>query len=168
MQSNHLTIESSTLHTTAPSGDTGKAFVALLAALTLLSGCATQPRDAQLSERVPDGAPQAEVERIVGAAAQRRWTLLAEKRYADAFAYFTEASKTGIGPEFLDNYMRGMDARHAVVKATQCDNDACQVTFELTIGLKVPNIPVRLVEVPLRERWVVSEGYPKLVRPAGR
>lgn len=114
------------------------------------------------------GATKSEIESAVAAVAMRRWDLMLDRQFETAFTYLTEASKAGIQPDFLQDYVDRLGAKKAVVKKTSCGDTTCEVDFDLTIALKLPNIPPRLIDVPLKERWVVQNGSPKFIRPSAR
>jgi len=118
--------------------------------------------------RLSPGATKTDIEKAVTDAALRRWDLMLAEKYAAAFAYFTDTSQAGIEAGFLRNYINNLGAKKVVVKTTKCSENVCDVEFDLTIAVKIPNIPNRLIDVPLKERWIVHNGEPKIVRPSAR
>ena len=131
-----------------------------------LTGCTTSPERSPSSVTVAANGPKLSVQAVE--AANARWKLLLKRDFARAFEYFTDASKDGITPEFLAGYVDTIKAQNAEATDAECTDDRCEVQLRLTVGVPVPRMSPRLVDIPLKETWLVEHGKIKLVRPVKR
>jgi|GEM_PF-6142977 len=146
-----------------------KSSVTILACISL-AACTNAPVAVQARAASPD-LTQATTEALQLEALKRgdlRWKHLFANEFQLAFDFYTTASKVGINPDYLQGYVESLKAQKAVAKKAQCANLRCELTFDLTINMKIPNIPPRSMEIPLREIWVVEQGQLKIIRPTPR
>lgn len=131
-----------------------------------LTGCATVPEPSPSAAVAVAEGPKLNVQAVD--AANARWKLLLKRDFGKAFEYFTEASKDGITPEFLAGYVDTIKAQNAEATNAECTDERCEVQLRLTVGIPVPRMSPRLVDIPLKETWLVEHGKIKLVRPVKR
>jgi len=133
-------------------GLTAITFAGLAGALT---GCSTAP---SLTD------DKAFWETRVEERARARWQLIIDKKYAEAYEYFSEASRQGYTLELFTRQMKNIDTRAVSVKPARCGPEQCSVGVETTIEYSIPRIGRRMMPLPVDEVWVVNNKQAYLVR----
>jgi hypothetical protein len=144
--------------------------IVFVLAILLTNGCTTSPANQNAGKEVKllDKLPSSELEVIAKDRAQERWKLLLAKDFDKAFDFYTTPSKVGIDSTFLAGYVNNLRVRNAVVKKAQCENNKCEVDFDLTIAMNVPRIQPISMDIPLKEVWIVEQNELRFIRPTQR
>ena len=130
----------------------GSVFFALFAGLT---GCSTVPKLAE---------DRAFWEALVAERAKARWQLVIENKYAEAYQFFSEASRQGLTVETFERQMRSVGVKSVTVKSVQCGAERCQANLETVVEYAIPRIGRRSMPLPVDEVWVVSNKDAHIVR----
>ena len=117
-------------------------------------------------------APRLAPEQAVRLRAIKRWELLIDKRFADAYAYLSPGYRE-IRP--VADYVKVMQGRplqwtRAYHKLSKCEAESCIVDIEVHAKLEMPLMRVGTVDTlgVLNENWILSEGEWYLVPSADR
>lgn len=151
-----MTIEISPMH--QPATPSIRPFVLALLASIALGGCATGP--SATGEKTAAFDPQ---KRAVERSAAR-WKALTDKRFDDAFAFLSDASKTGISAGEYGVAMRRMGYTSATVESAACEEGVCVVKSTITLPILVRAVGARPQTIPVEERWIVNNGELWLIR----
>lgn len=129
--------------------------VAFLALFLSLAGCSTVPT---LTE------DKAFWEARVAERAKARWQLVIAGKYADAYQFFSEASRQGLTVETFERQMRSVGVKDVTVKSVQCGAEQCRANLETVVEYAIPRIGRRAMPLPVDEVWVVSNKDAHIVR----
>jgi len=131
--------------------------LALLASITL-GGCAVGT--STLSEKAPALDPQKRaIERSTA-----RWKALTDKRFDEAFAFLSDASKIGTNAGEYGSAMQRMGYTKATVDSAVCEEGVCAVKSIITLPIFVRGVGGRAQTLPVEERWIVNNGELWLIR----
>jgi hypothetical protein len=142
-----------------------KSLVAMAGLATaLLVGCASGP------EKAPELKPPPVFDKVVWEAmaiqrANERWRLIQQKNYAEAFAYYTAASRKDVTPANLETNIRNMRASAGNAVAADCNPEKCTVSVDTTVSIRIPRVGNKQQTVPFPEVWVPENGSLYLIRP---
>ena len=131
---------------------------ALAATVALLSACATTgvgPAQKMTADQMQKRA----IER-----ATARWKALTDKRFGDAFAFLSQASKEGILASDYEASMRRMGYISANPESATCDDSICTVTTAVSLPVFVRGLGARPQNVPVQEQWILNNGELWLIR----
>ena len=151
-----------TLHPTANKRKPNSASLLAVASVlvTFLSGCASAPGSpATASSTSPEALQARAVQRSTD-----RWKALLDKRYDDAFAFYSPASRRGQSASDFSAAMQRMGYLAARVEGAVCKEDTCTVHSSVTLSVAVPRVGARPQTVPVEETWVVGDGEVWLIR----
>jgi hypothetical protein len=104
-------------------------------------------------------------EKLVSARSQLYWDAMAARKYSEAFAMFTEASRLGLTVENLANTARIRGVSQGKVSEANCSPEKCVVTVLQTLRFSVVRVGNTPQTVPLDETWVWENGDFHLLRP---
>ena len=76
-------------------------------------------------------------------AGQARWQLVIENKYAEAYQFFSEASRQGLTVETFERQMRSVGVKSVTVKSVQCGAEQCQANLETVVEYAIPRIGCR-------------------------
>lgn len=117
-------------------------------------------------------APRLAPEEAVRLRATKRWELLIDKRYADAYAYLSPGYREVRSVEDYIKVMQGRPVQWTRVhhKSSKCEPESCIVDIEVHAQLEMPVMRVGTVDTlaVLNENWILSEGEWYLVPAADR
>lgn len=135
----------------------------LLAATLLglfLTGCATVG--------TPSAPPlvfdKATWENLAKARADERWRLIQEKKFDEAFAFFTEASQKNFSSQALAVGIRNMRFTGGKAEEATCTAEKCEVTVNVSITVRIPRVGNKQQVVPFKEVWIPEKGSLYLIR----
>lgn len=120
-----------------------------------LSACQTAPK---MSE------DKALWETKVEQRARDRWQALIDRRYADAYKYFSEPSRQGLSFDQFERQMKAIEPKAVSVRSVKCTAEQCAATLDVTMEYSVPRIGKRQMPLPVDEVWVASNNEAFLVR----
>lgn len=130
-------------------------FVAGALCVVILSGCQSTPR--MLEDKA---FWEAKVEQR----ARDRWQALIDRRYSDAYKYFSEPSRQGLSLEQFERQMKTIEPKAVSVRTVKCAAEQCAATLDVTMEYSVPRIGKRQMPLPVDEVWVASNNEAFLVR----
>ena len=133
------------------------AAVVFLAALS--AACATLTPDSPNDEKV----------KIVMQRAEARWNAIIGKDFAAAYEYMSPATRATVTPAGFKTVASRIDYRSIKVTGATCDGGTCKVKLILTydaaaaisssVATKgMETLPVRGINTPLEENWVIDKG----------
>lgn len=93
-----------------------------------------------------------------------RWKALTDKRFSEAFAFLSEASKAGLLATDYEAAMTRMGVMAANTESATCDDAICTVKTTVTIPIYVRNVGARPQNVPVEEQWILNNGELWLIR----
>lgn len=131
--------------------------LALLVSVAV-AGCATGP--SSMAEKSVAFDPQKRaVERSTA-----RWKALTDKRFDEAFAFLSDASKVGISAGEYGAVMQRLGYTSAEVQSAACEEAVCTVKSTITLPIFVRAVGARQQTIPVEERWIVNNGELWLIR----
>lgn len=148
--------------------------VLVAAAVAALAACGTQGRPRPDSSPGTDrpAASRLSPEEGVKQRAIRRWEMLIDKRYEEAYAYLSPGYRE-VRP--LADYVKIMQGRpvqwtRVHHKSSKCDAESCIVDIEVHAQFEMPVMRVGTVDTltVLTENWILSDGEWYLVPSADR
>lgn len=117
-------------------------------------------------------APRLAPEEAVRLRAIKRWEMLIDKRYEDAYAFLSPGYREIRDVEAYVKVMRGRPVQWTRVhhKGSKCQPESCIVDIEVHAQLEMPVMRVGTVDTlaVLNENWILSEGEWYLVPAADR
>jgi hypothetical protein len=139
-----------------------------IAALVLLSGCATAPKEQGDAVAAPAAVaatgvvvstdPQAAIERR----ATDRWKLLVAKDAVRAYGYLTPGYRATMTATQYDEWLRSRQIKWVAgkyVDRTCSDATTCTVSMEIVAETKLPSIPgVQQGAALVEEQWLQIDG----------
>ena len=131
--------------------------LALLVSIAL-GGCAAGT--ATLTEK----APVVDVQKRAIERSTARWKALIDKRFDEAFAYLSDASKIGTNAGEYGAAMQRMGYTKATVDSALCEEGVCTVKSTITLPVFVRAVGGRAQTLPVEERWIVNNGELWLIR----
>jgi hypothetical protein len=134
------------------------ACIASIASLWI-AGCATKPTAPSLAENKAYWQEQA-MQR-----ANLRWAHIRAKRYGEAYAMYTQASRKDFTPEMLARTIQNIRANDGKVDRAECTDEKCEVWVNVELTFKIPRVGNKQQIVPFAEQWVPEEGEIRLLRP---
>lgn len=123
--------------------------------VALLAACQTAPK---MSD------DKAFWEAKVEQRARDRWQALIDRRYADAYKYFSEPSRQGLSLEQFERQMKAIEPKTVSVRTVKCAAEQCAATLDVTMEYSVPRIGKRQMPLPVDEVWVANNNEVFLVR----
>lgn len=137
-------------------------FTALLLLLSaFLSGCAT-PGSSQSGEVL--AYDKTKWESLAVARADERWRLIGEKKFDQAFEYFTVASRRDVTSTVVATQARNLRVESAKADSAVCTPEQCEVTINLTVNLRIPRVGNKQQTFPFKEYWAPEAGTLRLIR----
>ena len=133
-------------------------FVTVSITICALSGCATDSSVAAVKIARFDMQKRA-VERSAA-----RWKALTDKRFDEAFAFLSDASKVGTNASEYGAAMQRMGYLNATADSASCAEGACTVKSTITLPVYIRNVGSRSQTLPIEERWIVNNGELWLIR----
>ena len=133
-------------------------FVMAMLTSIALGGCATG--SSATSEKTVAFDPQ---KRAVERSAAR-WKALTDKRFDEAFAFLSDASKVGITASEYGVAMQRMGYTSAAVQSATCEESVCTVKSTITLPKFVRGDGARQQTLPVEERWIMNNGELWLIR----
>jgi predicted small secreted protein len=127
-------------------------------AVTLLTACATSgigPEQKLTGEQMKKRA----IERSTA-----RWKALTDKRFSEAFAFLSEASKVGLTPAEYEASMKRLGYISSSLESANCDDSICTVKTIVMIPIFVRGVGARPQNVPVEEQWILNNGELWLIR----
>jgi hypothetical protein len=132
----------------------------VLAILTSIALCACATGSSTMSEKVTVFDPQKRaVERSTA-----RWKALTDKRFDEAFAFLSDASKIGVTASEYGSAMQRMGYISASVQSATCEESVCTVKSTITLPIFVRGVGARQQTLPVEERWIMNNGELWLIR----
>ena len=133
-------------------------FVLALFSSITLGGCATGT--ATHAEK----APVIDVQKRAIERSTTRWKALTDKRFDEAFAFLSDASKIGTSAGEYGAAMQRMGYTNATVDSAICEEGVCTVKSIITLPIFVRGVGGRAQTLPVEERWIVNNGELWLIR----
>jgi hypothetical protein len=142
--------------------------VVIALALAMLAACATPgQRPAGVA-----GAPGMTPEETVEQRAVKRWELLIDKQYDQAYDLLSPGYREVRSKEDYVNIMRGRPLQWTRVhfRKADCEAEACSVDLEVHAEFEMPVLRVGTVETltVVTENWILDSGTWYLVPAADR
>ena len=131
--------------------------LALLVSIAL-GGCAAGT--ATLTEK----APVVDVQKRAVERSTARWKALIDKRFDEAFAFLSDASRIGTNAGEYGGAMQRMGYTKATVDSALCEEGLCTVKSTITLPVFVRAVGGRAQTFPVEERWIVNNGELWLIR----
>jgi len=149
---------------------------ALLLALAVagLAACGTKGTTRSDAQARPDAPAVSRLapEEAVRQRATKRWEMLIDKRYAEAYAFLSPGYREVRGVDDYVKIMQGRPVQWTRVhhKASKCDAESCIVDMEVHAQFEMPVMRVGTVDTltVLNENWILSDGEWYLVPSADR
>jgi hypothetical protein len=137
----------------------------LLCGLTsiFLIGCVASPEKAAQSESSMTFDKQG-WEKLAMQRADERWRLVSEKKFDEAFAMYTEASRINVNAAWLAAGIRNMRALGGKSEKAECTPEKCIVSVNVTISFRIPRVGNKQQIVPFNEIWMPEKGALYLIR----
>ncbi len=107
---------------------------------------------------------KAEWEKLATERANARWALIAEKKFEEAFAFYTDASARDASPAVLGVNMRNMRALGGKVESADCSPTQCEVSVGVTVLFPIPRVGNKQQIIPFKEIWTPEKGTLRLIR----
>lgn len=130
--------------------------------LVLASACAIFLTACQTAPKMSDD--KAFWEAKVEQRARDRWQALIDRRYADAYKYYSEPSRQGLSFDQFERQMKAIEPKAVSVRSVKCTAEQCAATLDVTMEYSVPRIGKRQMPLPVDEVWVASNNEVFLVR----
>ena len=131
--------------------------LALLVSIAL-GGCAAGT--ATLTEKVP----VIDVQKRAIERSTAGWKALIDKRFDEAFAFLSDASRIGTNAGEYGAAMQRMGYTKATVDSALCEEGVCTVKSTITLPIFVRAVGGRAQTLPVEERWIVNNGELWLIR----
>ena len=131
---------------------------AALAATLFLAACATTSI-ATIQTLTPEQMQKRATERSIA-----RWKALTDKRFSEAFAFLSEASRVGMSALEYEASMKRMGYMAANPESASCDDSICTVKTTVTLPIFVRGVGARPQNVPVEEQWILNNGELWLIR----
>lgn len=135
-----------------------RSFMLVLLASMALGGCAVG------TATVAEKAPVVDVQKRVIERSSARWKALIDKRFDEAFAFLSDASKIGTNAGEYSAAMQRMGYTKAIVESAVCEEGVCTVKSTITLPIFVRGVGARVQTLPVEERWIVNNGELWLIR----
>jgi PBP1b-binding outer membrane lipoprotein LpoB len=132
-----------------------------------VGGCATTttPNTSDAERRSAVQLDRTKWESVARERADARWEHISAKRFKEAFAMYTDASRRDISPDHLARDIRNIRALSGKVDTVACDADKCDVRVNVTLVIRIPRVGNKQQTVPMTEVWIPEAGEMRLIRP---
>jgi hypothetical protein len=124
--------------------------VALVLAIGLVAGCATQPGAGSLTKDSPPEVKRAVLTDRINA----RWDALIKGDLDQAYTFLSQASKAAYPLDVYKNKVKPGMWRAAKIDSIDCDGAVCWAKMVLTYDYRT----MKGVQTPFTESWIIENG----------